>query len=79
VRAPTVIKLDVEGFEVHALRGMPNVLRQPQLRKLFIEVHFTLLERNGTKDGPKQIAALLEPAGFKLDWLDFSHVVATRL
>ena len=79
IRPPTVFKLDVEGFEVHALRGMKQLLRHPNLRQLFIEVHFTLLEANGVTDGPRQIASILEAAGFKIDWLDFSHVSAMRL
>jgi FkbM family methyltransferase len=75
---PTAVKIDVEGFEVHVLRGMPRVIQAPQLRNVFIEVHFRLLEHNGITDAAQQIAGMLEPHGFHLRWVDFSHVIATR-
>ncbi len=76
---PTLVKIDVEGFEIHVLRGMSRVLASPSLRQLFIEVHFGLLEANGLKDGRRQIAALLTPLGFRLGWVDPSHVVASKI
>ena len=77
--APTLVKIDVEGYELKVLRGMRSVLEGPQLRTLFIEVHFGLLESEGVRDAPRQIEALLVPYGFVLDWVDFSHVVARRM
>ncbi|MDB5326708.1 MAG: methyltransferase, FkbM family [Phycisphaerales bacterium] len=77
--APNSIKIDVEGFELHVLRGLSDVLARPELRTLFIEVHFALLEAGGVKDAPKQIEATLKPLGFELNWVDFSHVVARRV
>jgi FkbM family methyltransferase len=75
---PSLIKIDVEGYEVHVLRGMGTVLAQRQLRELFIEVHSQLLVAGGIHDGPQQLEALLKPHGFTLEWVDFSHVVARR-
>ncbi len=76
---PTVIKVDVEGFEVEVLRGMRRViLAAPALRSVFVEVHFGLLESKGVKDGGRQIVDLLTGAGFTTHWLDFSHVMGRR-
>jgi FkbM family methyltransferase len=44
--APTIVKLDVEGAEVAALRGAQRLLRA-QRPHLFIEVHTSLLGRFG--------------------------------
>ena len=76
--APNAVKVDVEGFEVHVLRGMSRVLEARELRNVFVEVHFRLLEENGIADGAKRITEILEARGFSLRWVDFSHVIATR-
>lgn len=36
---PTVMKLDVEGAELQAIRGMRETLTHPDFRALFLEVH----------------------------------------
>ena len=78
VPRPNVIKIDTEGFEVDVLRGLMNVLRSPELRALFIEVHFGLLQERGLHDGPKEVERLIAQAGFRCRWTDPSHVVALR-
>jgi FkbM family methyltransferase len=75
---PNRIKIDVEGFELDVLSGMSNVLSHPQLRSLFIEVHFSLLRQRGLSDAPARITTLLKSKGFGLRWIDPSHVVAER-
>lgn len=43
--APTLVKLDVEGFEIEVLKGATQVLRRRP--KLAIEVHVDMLRRYG--------------------------------
>jgi FkbM family methyltransferase len=76
---PSIVKIDVEGFEISVLNGMRQVLRSPALRALFIEVHFGLLKQNGITDAPQRIAQMLQPLGFGVEWVDPSHVVARRV
>jgi FkbM family methyltransferase len=78
VPQPDAIKIDVEGHELEVLEGLSEVLTNPQLRALVIEVHFGLLAEAGRASAPKDIERLLERAGFKRSWIDASHLHATR-
>lgn len=75
---PSVIKIDVEGFELEVIRGMAEVLQQPKLKNVFVEVHFSILSDRGLQNAPKQIVDLLKHAGMRVAWLDPSHLVASR-
>jgi len=75
---PTVMKIDVEGYEVDVIRGMGTILDSPKLRHVFVEVHFRALNRRGLDVGPTEIVSRLQAAGFKIDWLDLSHLCAVR-
>lgn len=75
---PNVIKMDVEGFELSVLSGMPGILRLPQLRAVGIEVHFGILKERNLAQAPQQIESLLRDAGFTLNWCDSSHLLAVR-
>jgi len=79
IPAPNVVKIDVEGFELEVLRGFGELLSQPQLRLILIEVHFALLKERGFESAPTEIVALLARHGFKTEWLDLSHVCGTRV
>ena len=62
--APTLLKLDIEGFEVEALRGASRILeRRPRLA---IEVHVDMLRRYG--DRADQILEFLKPRDYDF-WL----------
>jgi FkbM family methyltransferase len=75
---PNVIKIDVEGFELEVLRGLPEVLMSPGLRSVMIEVHFGILCDRGSPDSPAKLAALLRQAGLRTSWIDFSHLAGER-
>ena len=78
-RQPDILKLDVEGFETDALEGMtPRLLGSQKLRSVFVEVHSTLLAQRGIHNGGEQIEKLLQRHGYDVDWVDFSHIVASR-
>jgi FkbM family methyltransferase len=76
---PNVIKIDVEGFELEVLRGLPQVLASPGLRSVMIEVHFGILSDRGLTDAPADLTALLRRAGLAISWVDSSHVVGSRV
>lgn len=78
VEAPSIIKIDVEGFEVEVIRGLGKVLESPTLNHVMVEIHFRALDLRGLKDGPGEICRRLESAGFKVEWLDLSHIGASR-
>jgi FkbM family methyltransferase len=76
--APNCIKIDVEGFESDVLNGMDTVLNTPQLRAIFVEVHFEHSARRGLTDAPGLVAGILKQHGFAIKWVDPSHIVAER-
>jgi FkbM family methyltransferase len=78
VSAPQVIKIDTEGFELEVLRGLEGFLRSATLETLCVEVHSALLAERGLKDGPRQVERILKDAGFRVLWVDWSHIVASR-
>jgi FkbM family methyltransferase len=76
---PNVIKIDVEGFEEEVLAGMSHLLAAPELRAVFVEVHFRLLEDRGRADAPVRIEKLLRGKGLRPRWVDPSHIAAERV
>ena len=77
--APTIIKIDTEGFELDVLNGMQEILNRATLRAVFIEVHFGILAERGLSAAPGRIERLLAEKGFRNRWLDVSHLAAYRL
>jgi len=76
---PNVLKIDVEGFEEEVLAGMDGLLAAPELRCVFIEVHFGLLEERGRVEAPLRMEKLLRSKGLRPRWVDPSHIAAERL
>jgi FkbM family methyltransferase len=75
---PNLLKIDVEGFEEEVLAGMPTLLTAPELRAVFVEVHFAMLEERGHADAPLRIEKMLRSKGLVPKWVDASHIVAKR-
>lgn len=64
-----VVKLDVEGSELAALRGMEGLLRRNHApRALFVECHPELLERAGASRD--ELLDWLRAAGYDVTWID---------
>ena len=76
--APNVIKLDVEGFEGEVLTGLSRRLLSPELVAVGVEVHFGILHDRGLAGMPRRIEQMLRDVGFRIDWPDTSHILATR-
>jgi FkbM family methyltransferase len=75
---PNILKVDTEGFELDVLQGMKDLLQGPELRALFIEVHFSNLAERGMPYAPATIEEILSASGYRLRWLDPSHLAAYR-
>jgi FkbM family methyltransferase len=76
--APNVIKIDVEGFEQEVIEGMPQLLSSKALHSVFIEVHFALLHERKLDEAPAAIVRTLGQHGFRVHWVDPSHIGARR-
>jgi FkbM family methyltransferase len=75
---PDLVKIDVEGHELEVLEGMAGMLEQPRLKHIFIEMHFAVLEEQGRGQVPSTIESLLRSKGFSIQWVDPSHLHASR-
>jgi FkbM family methyltransferase len=74
---PTIIKIDVEGYEVEVIRGMQGILGG--VRALFVEIHFQILAERGMRQAPAALVKDLKRLGFsRIEWPDASHIAAFR-
>lgn len=74
---PSVVKIDVEGYELEVIRGMPRILRG--VRAAFVEIHFQILEERGMPRGPSLLVKELRGLGLsEITWPDASHIAAFR-
>lgn len=79
---PTVLKLDIEGAEILALRGGMGVLHGPDApRMLFLEVHDTFLPRFGSSS--EEVREIARSAGYTAvvyegERLDQQHLILAR-
>lgn len=73
---PTVIKVDVEGFEGEVIDGLGLVWQS--LHALLFEVHFRLLDERGKPNEPLRLVNACRSRGFNVRWVDWSHFIATR-
>ena len=76
---PEFIKLDVEGFELNVLLGAKKTLASKKLKNIFIEMHFSLLSQRYQSYAPLQIKKILQDNGFKIKFIDPSHLHAERI
>ena len=75
---PSVVKIDVEGYEGRVLDGFEAMLPDRRLHCIGIEVHFGMLDSLGERDRPKTMQHKLIYHGFDVCWTDPSHLIATR-
>jgi FkbM family methyltransferase len=67
IQPPEVVKIDIEGAEILALRGMSVLLSSPQApRTIFLELHPDRLPDFGSSS--HEVRAMLESAGYVLHY-----------
>ena len=74
---PTLVKLDVEGWEIHALRGAKHLLRADSSTDWLIE--FSRIEREGYFDYTDRLFAFLRERGYRLFRLNAAPRTLTEL
>jgi FkbM family methyltransferase len=74
--APSVIKIDVEGFEGEVLDGMEDLLASRSVKAVCAEIHFGALSERGKPEEPARLVRRLKDLDFVLRWTDRSHLVA---
>lgn len=73
---PSMIKIDVDGFELHVLRGAQKTFRKHRPR-LWLEIHPTFLEAQG--QSAEKVVNLLRETGYTLsNFDDFNSPDAIR-
>ena len=78
LKIPNLIKLDIEGGELKFLEGSKKILKYKALRHLFIEVHFSKLNKLYGKNGVTKIIKILKNSGFKIFWISSSQLHAKK-
>lgn len=73
---PDLVKMDIEGAELAALRGMPRMLADRRLKVVVLECLPSILARMGI--ARSELAAPLEAAGFLTSALDDNNMLALR-
>lgn len=68
LKRPCVIKMDIEGFEVEACRGMEELLRRPDVT-LFTELNYRRLRDSGTS--AEAFLDLLTSYGFHIQTVNY--------
>ncbi len=64
IEPPNVIKLDVEGAELQSLQGMSEILKNPECRFLFLELHHRDLSRFDATE--EEVISILKDSGFNI-------------
>lgn len=67
-----IVRMDIEGFELEALRGMERVLSTAQDLALFIEIHPKLVKEIHGLGGYQRMLHMLRENGFFIDSVAFS-------
>lgn len=76
---PTMIKMDIEGHELKALKGMLGILSGPECRAVLCEIHFSILAAGGERRAGSKARSLLASAGFDhVSFISRSHLMATK-
>jgi FkbM family methyltransferase len=71
-----LLKMDIEGAEELALRGMSAGLASHRYRRIILEVHPALLTERGSS--VENVIALLRAKGYEGDWIDHSPAATKR-
>ena len=76
VRTVDLLKMDIEGGEAPALRGMRDGLAAGRYTRLLLELHPAMLGEHGSSVA--DLVALLQDAGYRGWWIDHSAQAVRR-
>lgn len=77
VQSVDIIKIDIEGAEIMALKGMQEIIKNSTNLKIFIEIYPQAIERLGY--APTELLTTLDSFGFSLHVLDEERKNTTEL
>ena len=80
LKAPSLIKIDVEGHEYEVLSSiLSNLENLKKLRTIFVEIHMSILDKRGLTIKMQDLIAKFElETKFELKWIDVSHFILER-
>ena len=64
------LKIDVEGFEGHVIKGALETIRSHKVKVILMELDGNLLKREGTS--VEEVVSEIEKAGYKIAGWDFA-------
>lgn len=76
---PTLLKIDVEGFELDVLDGLQSVFRASPPRVIAVEIHVGILQERGVVNPVDSIINKLSEFGYEFEFPDASHLIAKRV
>ena len=76
---PVMLKIDIEGHELKALKGMQKLLSRNECRAVLCEIHFAILASKGENAAAGKAKRILFEAGFRhCRFISRSHLMATK-
>ncbi|HCN76518.1 MAG TPA: hypothetical protein DIT13_04880 [Verrucomicrobiales bacterium] len=76
---PTMLKIDIEGHELKALKGLEKQLARAECRAVLCEIHYAILAANGEHQAGAKVRKALTNAGFdRIYFISRSHLIATK-
>jgi len=66
---PQIIKMDVEGAEYEIIKGGEEVLSEPEIKYIFLELHWPILGEEKTKE----LLETLNSLGFSIKYVIYEH------
>lgn len=78
VKSPVVVKIDVEGFEEDVLKGGEKTFGGKSCKHILVEMHFSRMDERKLGDSASRIVQMLKGWGYHVNWVDPSHLHASR-
>jgi FkbM family methyltransferase len=78
ISGPNAVKVDVEGFEEEVLMGGQKAFSDAACHDILVEVHFNRIYERGIGESASRIVRMLKKWGYNVEWVDSSHLHASR-
>lgn len=70
-----LLKVDIEGYEYHLLKGAEQLIRSGRIKHILMEINHDMLHANGTSES--QILDFLRTNNFRVDKIGDNNIIAT--